>query len=230
MERPAPDDSLPGFLLEQGRALVADLQSREAPVTTWLLVLVALVFGQQAAVAWRTGASIEAVASHLFVEYTAWAWLLSAFLHRSVLHVLANVAIVLVLGRVVEDRIARSEYLVLLVVAGVASTVGGVLFTAPFVDVPVAVYGASGLGYALATVSLWLPAASAGSLRAAYRPAHLLDSLEPAEELAVLVGVAAVLHVALDVATGPYRTAQWVNGGHAVGALVGLLAGAWQYR
>lgn len=226
MERPAADDGFGDFARRRAAAIAADLRSRESPATLGLLALVAVVFAQQVVVARSHGVPIEAVVGHVFLERTRAAWLLSTLLHRSVPHVAANVAMLALLGRVVEDVTPTPHYLGVLLAAAVVSTLGGVLFTATFTDGPVAVYGASGLGYALATHSLWLPAVAAGSVRAGYRVEHLLEELRPAEELVVLVGAAAVLHVALDVVTGPFLTAEWLNGGHAGGALVGLVAGA----
>lgn len=225
MEASETDETLPAFVAAQVRAVAGDVRQREAPLTTWLVVLLTLLFAQQVVAAQLAGVRIQDVAGHLFVEHTAAAWLLSFFLHRNLLHFGTNVALILLLGRVVEATVAEREFLLLVVAAAVASVLGGIAFTATFTPRPVAVYGASGLGFALATYSLALPLGSATPLRSTYRPEHLFETLSPAEELALLVGAAAALHVAVDLVTGPYLTMHWVNGGHAVGALVGLLFG-----
>lgn len=312
MALPKPDESPPGFLWRWFRSVGADVRDRRAPVTTGFVGFVAVIFLEQVAAAHLAGVAVADVADYLFAEYSVWAWVLSAFVHRGVLHFGTNVLLLVLLGRVVEDAIGRRSaaaeagsrrdratveagrardraatesgtwrdraavegvdgvrdssaremgssflsgawlsYLWLLLVAAAGSTAGGALLVAAFTDRPFAVYGASGVGYALATYSLWLPAlASSGatatgaptvpriaradgslaSLRERYRLEHLLDGLRPGEEFAMLVGVAAVANVCFDVLTGPYMTAYWINGGHAAGAVVGIVVGWWHWR
>lgn len=218
------------FVVDAARSLGADLRDRSAPITTAITLLLIVLFGQQVAAALVAGVSIEAIASHLFLEYTTWAWLLSVFLHRNLVHFGTNVALIWLLGRVVEQSFGRHSYLPFVVLAAAASVVGGLLFTAAFTSAPVAVYGASGVGFALATYALSLPLASATSVRAAYRFEHLFGALTPAEELAFVVGLSAALTVLFDLLTGPYWTVHWANGGHTAGAVVGCLAGATRAR
>lgn len=218
------------FLLRLLRAVAADLRARDSPVTTAVVGLVALLFAQQAAAAVLSGVAVQTVAGHLFLEDARRAWLLSFFLHRNLLHFGTNVVLIWFLGRVVEGTVSRRAYALFVVSAATASVVGGYLFTTTFTDGPIAVYGASGLGFALATYALVLPLQTGAPPRVAYRLEHLLGALSPAEELAVLIGGTAVLHVLLDVATGPFFTAHWINGGHAVGAAAGVLAGLASWR
>lgn len=207
------------------RAVVADLRSRQAPVTTVLVGVLTAVFAWQVATGALAGVDAEAVAGYLFVEYPRRAWLLSFFLHRNVVHFGSNAVLLWFLGRVVEPTISERAFLAFVVVAAATSVVGGYLFTATLTDVPVAVYGASGLGFGLATYALLLPLQTAPRPLSSREPTRLLDPLTPAEELAVLVGLAATIQVLLDLATGPFFTAYWANGGHTVGAAAGLGAG-----
>lgn len=222
--------SLSAFVLHAVHSLGADLRARDAPITTVLAILLLVVFLEQAAAALLAGVSIEAIASHLFLEYTTWAWLLSFFLHRNLVHFATNVALIWLLGRVLEASFPRWAYVAFVGLTAVASTLGGLLFTASFTSDPVAVYGASGLGFALATYALSIPLATADSVRAAYRLEHLFGALTPAEELAFLIGLSAVLTVLIDLLTGPFWTVYWANGGHTAGAAVGCLAGAIRAR
>lgn len=161
-------------------------------------------------------------AALFFVESPALAWVLSPFLHVGVLHFLANFLLVYLLGLVVEPTMTRDRYLGLLVVAAVGAGIGVYLSIATFSTDPVAAYGASGVGYALAVYALvWF-------LRTQVVNAAPVDSVladgRPLDVLAAILGVAAVITLLLDVARGPLFQAGGVNGAHLGGAVVGLAA------
>lgn len=210
----------------------ADLFDRRSPVATWLVCLLLIVFAAQTVVGRLAGGSAATVAGGLFLEYEVWAWSLSVLLHRNLLHLGANVGLLWLLGRVIEPIVGRRRFLALLAALAVGSVLGGFLFTAALVDRPVAVYGASGLAFGLATFTVWLPATNtdAGGVRSTICVWRRFDGCSPAEKLAVLVGLAAIATVLVDVVTGPAFTAYWINGGHAGGAAVGLVAGGWFAR
>ncbi|MEA5388870.1 hypothetical protein VB773_04560 [Haloarculaceae archaeon H-GB2-1] len=132
-----------------------------------------------------------------------------------------NLLLIAFLGRLAEPNFSTRSYAAFFVGVAITSVSGGFLAIALFDRGPVVAYGASGLGFALAGYSLQY-------LRGIDRPVlrgGATSSLSSAEWLAVIVGLAAVFTVALDVGTGPFFDAYWLNGAHAVGLVVGLLVG-----
>jgi membrane associated rhomboid family serine protease len=210
-------------LLDGVHAFAVDVRDRESPVTAVVVVTVVAVFCVQALTASRLGASIWVVTGSVFVEEPVLAWLLSPFLHRDLSHLVANVVVLALVGRVVEREFRTREYVAFLLAAGVLAGLGGYLSKALFSAAPVTAYGASGLAYAVAGYALRLPFTGATSVRSGLDPMRVIEATTPAERVAAVFGVAAVATVAIDVATGPYLGVDWLNGAH----LVGLLVGAW---
>ncbi|MCT9096961.1 rhomboid family intramembrane serine protease [Haloarchaeobius sp. HME9146] len=173
-------------------------------------------------------ASIIGVTSYFFLEYPVPAWLLSFFLHKGILHFLANIALIGIIGRVVEQYFSTGAYLQFIAVAAVFSGIGAFLFRAPFTPKPVAAYGASGFGYALATYSFYLPFKGDVSSLNSLKPENLRSNTTPAERFVFLLGVSAIIQITYNLATGPYFTVEWTNGAHLIGGLVGLAIG-WTY-
>lgn len=213
------------------RSVGVDLRRRRSPLTNGLVVALLAVFAVQAVAGRRVGTSAAWVATSLFVEHERRAWLLSVLLHRNVQHLGANVATLWLLGRIVEPLLAATRFALLVVAAAAGSVLGGLLFTAALADGPVAVYGASGVVFGLAGFAACLLAGredrdaddrDGPSVLGLGRP---IGGRSPAEEVGVLVGLAAIGTVVADVLTGPVLTAYWINGGHAIGALTGLAAG-----
>ncbi|NHN41418.1 rhomboid family intramembrane serine protease [Halorubellus sp. JP-L1] len=204
-------------------AFAADLRSRESPLTGVVVASVLAVFVVQAVTATRLGAPIGVVTAVVFVEEPVLAWLLSPFLHRDLAHLLANVAVVGFVGRVVEREFSTRDYAAFLVAAAVLAGLGGYLSKAAFTPDPVTAYGASGIAYAVAGYALRLPFRDHPVRPDALAPERVLATTTPAERVAAVFGVAAVATVAVDVATGPYLALDWLNGAH----FVGLLVGAW---
>lgn len=203
-------------------AVAADLRDRESPVTAVVVASVLAVFAVQALTAARLGAPIGVVTAGVFVREPALAWLLSPLLHRDVSHLVANVAVLALVGRVVEGAFATRDYVAFLLAAAVIAGLGGYLSKAAFTADPVTAYGASGVAYAVAGYALALPVAGHPLSRAALAPERVVARTTAAERVAAVFGVAAVATVVADLATGPYLALDWVNGAHLVGVLVGL--------
>lgn len=207
------------------RGLLSDLRQREAPITQWVLLAICLVVLGQTVAAVYLHASILGVTSYFFLEYPIPAWSLSFFLHRDVLHFLANIALIGLIGRVVEQDFSSRAYLWFLAGSAILSGIGGYAFRAAFTSGPVAAYGASGFGFALATYSLALPFRGGHGIQQSLSPESLLANTSPAERFVFLLGISAVLKVLLNLLTGPFFTVDWTNGAHLVGALVGITVG-----
>lgn len=202
----------------------ADLRNRDSPITNYVVLAICFVFLAQETAAAFLGASILGVTMYFFLEYPVPAWLLTFFLHASLAHFFANVAIIGFLGRVVEPEFSTQAYLSFLAGTAILSAVGAFLAKAPFTSDPVAAYGASGVGFALAAYSLSFPCRDGEGVLDALRRRNVRVDTTPAEYVAFLFGVAAVSMVVFDLFTGPYLTAEWVNGAHLVGIVVGIVA------
>lgn len=207
------------------RELVTDLRNRNSPITNYVVLAICLVFFVQELAAVYFGASILGVTSYFFLEYPVPAWLLTFFLHKGVLHFLANVALIGFVGRVVEPMFSKRGYLLFLVGTAVLSAVGAFAVKAPFTPKPVAAYGASGFGFALAAYSLRFPFRHCDTLLNVVTFGTNPVETPPTERIAFLLGMSAVVMVAFDLLTGPFLTAEWVNGAHLVGVLIGLIVG-----
>lgn len=207
------------------RGITSDLRDRHSPVTHKIVLAICLVFFVQELAAAYLGASILGVTSYFFLHYPVPAWLLTFFLHKGVMHFLANVAIIGFLGRVVESTFSKRKYVLFLVGTMVLSAIGAYAVKAPFTTKPVAAYGASGFGYALAAYSLRFPFRHGDALLDVVAFGANPIETPPAERIAFSIGVGAVVMVALDLLTGPYLTGEWVNGAHLVGVILGLFVG-----
>lgn len=205
------------------QGLISNLLDRHSPITNYVVLGICLVFLAQEIAAVYFGASILGVTSYFFLYYPIPAWFLTFFLHKGVMHFLANVALISFVGRVVESEFSKRGYLTFIVGTVVLSSLGAYLAKAPFTAKPVAAYGASGFGFALAAYSLRFP------LRHGDAPLNMLTfgtnpvETPPAERIAFLLGVSAVVSVVVDLFTGQYLTTEWVNGAHLVGVIIGIL-------
>lgn len=197
-------------LADRVAAVRGELVAARSPLTLWCSFAVAVVVVVQVGVALRAGTSVRTLTTALFYVEPWLAWPLAFFLHRGPFHALVNVALIVYLGRLAERNFSPGGYAAFLLAGAVGSIAGGYLFITTFGDGPVAAYGASGLGFALA----------AYSLQYARR-----DAPTTAEWVAVIVGVAAVATVTADVLTGPVFHPAWMNGAHLTGLLVGVVAG-----
>ncbi|MDG5778808.1 rhomboid family intramembrane serine protease [Haloarculaceae archaeon H-GB1-1] len=213
--------SFHGYVIGHARRVWRDLAMARSPVTLLTCGVLVVVFAVQLLEAMRLGTTVQSLTGYLFYARPRFAWPLAFFLHRDAAHVGGNLLLIAFLGRLAEPNFSTRSYAAFFVGVAITSVSGGFLAIALFDRGPVVAYGASGLGFALAGYSLQY-------LRGIDRPVlrgGATSSLSSAEWLAVIVGLAAVFTVALDVGTGPFFDAYWLNGAHAVGLVVGLLVG-----
>lgn len=207
---------------EQVSRLLTEFRSRRAPLTKTFIYLMAGVVLLQGLLSSWLQVPLAVSAALFFIEVPTLAWLLSPFLHVGVTHFLTNFLLVFVLGLAVEPTMERDRYLGFLVVAATGAAIGAYLSIAIFSTDPVAAYGASGVGYALAVYAL------TGFLRTQLARDDPVESVltdgRPLEVFAALLGLAAVITLLMDAARGPLLRAGGVNGAHLGGALVGLAA------
>ncbi|MFB6184554.1 MAG: rhomboid family intramembrane serine protease [Haloarculaceae archaeon] len=203
-------DSFHGWVWTLSGAASRQLRAAQSPVTIWLVGTILVVFGAQVATSVTTGVPVGVATTHLFYVRPGLAWVLSPLLHRGPMHAATNALLIGYLGRLVEGHFGTRAYAAFLVAATVGSVTGGYLAIVAFRSGPVAAYGASGIGFALAGYSLQYP---------------FRTDPTPAEWLAAIVGVSAVATVVVDVATGPFFGPLWINGAHAVGLALGVIAG-----
>ena len=207
------------------RGLGANLRDLKSPITNYVVLAICLVFLLQEISAALLGVPIRVFTNYFFFKYPGPAWLLTFFLHKGIGHFFVNVALIGFVGRVVEPQFSKRAYFSFLIGSAVLSAIGAFLFKDPFTTKMVAAYGASGFGYALAGYSLYFPYRDGMGVLDALKPKNLLSNTMPAERIAFLLGVSAVLWVILDILSGPYLTAEWVNGAHLAGVVIGLLVG-----
>lgn len=198
------------------RTVVSDFRELEAPVTRSVVFVILVVFVAQALTALTMGVTIPVLVRYLFEEYAAVAWILSPVLHYGGLHFLFNIVVIWGIGAIVEQTLSRRGYISLIVLAAVGSTTASYLAKAPFGAVEIATYGSSGIAYAVATYSV-----TRESEHTVSRPLDLTSM----DAIARIAGLVAILLVAYDIMAGPYVAANWFNGSHLGGAVVGLVCG-----
>ncbi|WP_311171788.1 rhomboid family intramembrane serine protease [Halobellus ordinarius] len=201
---------------KKDRKLVTKFRELEIPVTLSLVSIILLIYIGQLVSALLLEEPIPVLVSYLFVEYTAVAWILSPLLHYGGLHFIFNFVVIWGIGAVVEQTLSRKKYILFIILAAVGSTIGAYLAKIPFVADQIIAYGSSGIAYALATYSITI---------ASKKSVSRIRDLASIRIIACLAGIVAVLIVAYDVLTGPYFTAEWFNGSHLGGAVIGLIAG-----
>lgn len=191
-----------------------EYRRQSAPVTYGFVGLVSGIYGFEALQTFTRGLpGTDVFATGLFAVAPAFAWLLAPFLHANIDHVLASVFGLLWLGIPLEEHFSRWRYVAFLVGSGYLATLFGAIQIVAFAGGPIAAYGSSGTVFALSGFALvHLPRD------------HLL--LSRIEWLAVGMGVLSLMFVVVDPFTGPYFGAEWVNGGHVGGFVVGLVAGS----
>ena len=200
------------------RAFVSTLrrQYRAARTRTALTIiaLTSAVFLLQAVATWVTGApSIRALTAFLFLEGGDAVFLLSPFLHQGAVHFVSNVLVLLVLAPQERHFSPGGYWIFLLAGAALALGVGYAVLLAYSPASNVAVYGISGLGYALGGFAL---------ARAVGDPAGCSEL----DLIAAVIGGSSVLTVAVNVLTNLPGAPAAVNGGHLSGLVFGLLVGA----
>lgn len=159
--------------------------------------------------------SIAVVATGLFGVAPLVAWPLSLLLNGGILHVAVNVGGVVLFGVPIEADLSHHRYGRLVVIAAVCATVAGSLLMLASTSGPIAVYGLSGVLYALAGFAL-----------VQYGTGSPIEG--PTQQLAFLGGIAAAITVGKDIVLGIVSGSP-INGAHTAGLLIGLtLAGWWR--
>lgn len=145
----------------------------------------------------------------LFVAEPELAWLLAIFLHSGFAHFVPNMLLLALYGPFFDPNFSRGYYAVVFVLTAVATIGGGAFLAMQFTDRPVAYYGISGFGFAMATF-------------VGYQHLWSYSSASPIERFLVLVGGAAIL-------TPVFEVVSWllfgttINGGHLIGAILGVV-------
>lgn len=170
----------------------------------------------QLLVVWRgLSTSMSVFATGIFGVHPKIAWTIAPVLHKGFLHFLGNLAGLLLLGLPIEDHWSKSRYIAFILITRYVSTGIGGLLLANSTEQQVVFYGTSGVVYALAGFSVvHLPAKH--------------SSLNPAEQVSVIVGIAAVSTLLVDFVTGPYLTSRWMNGRHLSGFVFGMGAALYE--
>lgn len=182
-------------------------------ITYLLMTVVAAVFLVEVVMTAVIGLqSIQVFATGIFGVYPWIAWPFSPVLHRGILHFIATLVGLTVVGIPIEKHWTWKQYTAFLVVTGYATIVFGAAFMAVFSEKQLAFYGTSGVIYALAGYSL------------THLPRRHND-LNLTEWFAVFIGVVAFITVILDPFTGPYFAPRWINGGHTSGLMIGVIVG-----
>lgn len=200
-------------LRKEFKTALAQYQATSAPVTYGLIWIVTAVFAAEVALTVLFGVrSIRVFATGSFKLHPELAWLFAPVLHAGSRHFLANIAGLLVLGVPLEQQVRPRGFVVFILATAYLSTLGGWLAKAAFTTTPIAVYGISGTVFALAGYAL-------------VHFSRYTDRLSAFEWVAMLFGLAAAVTVAYDSFNGPYLHPEWINGGHATGLVIGLIAG-----
>lgn len=210
------DNAPAAGIIAASHDVVSEFRELEAPVTRSVVSVILVVFVGQALTALILGERIPVLVRYLFADHAAVAWILSPVLHYGGLHFLFNVVVIWSVGAVVEQTLSKENYVSLVVLAAIGSTVASYLAKAPFGTVEIATYGSSGIAYAVAAYSV------------TYGPSYTVSGLQDLasmDAIARIAGVVAILLVAGDIVAGPYATANWFNGSHLGGTVVGLVCG-----
>lgn len=190
--------------------------AHQAPVTYAIIGFVVGIYAVEVVFTLTRGlAGTRVFATGLFGVAPYVAWPLSPFLHRGILHFGSSLVGLWLLGVPIEQHWGRWRYAAFLLASGYVATAVGVATMVPFTAKNVAFYGSSGMIFAL------------GGFAVVFFP-RWFGEVQKNEWLATLVGTVAVVTVVVDPLTGPYLTAEWINGGHLGGLTIGVVVGLWR--
>lgn len=197
--------------------LVDEVRETEAPATHKILLLIAFTFVFQLAIAIIGGGNVRGATAWLFLNFPIPAWSLSFFFHQGFRHLIANIAIIGILGMIVEPRFSETKFWIFALTTGYLSTVTNGLMTAFWSSQPVSSYGASGFGFALAAYALF-------NLRFDQKSPFFLTTVEDSrlQEIGGIISIAAFVSTLTDPLTGVPFTANWINFAHLSGFSFGL--------
>ncbi|SFR37213.1 Membrane associated serine protease, rhomboid family [Halogeometricum rufum] len=192
--------------------LASELREYESPITLYLSTAIATIFTVQLILTIQWGSpSIYATTGFLFLNGPEIAWILSPLLHRGPFHFLANILLLLLIGRVTESHLSRTRFLALAVLSSIISIAALAAFALEFGSKEyVAAYGISGLVFALLGFSL----------------VHLQihEEWNEPDALVYLLAICAVLLIVFEV--GKVIILQdplQVNAGHVSGWILGIV-------
>lgn len=200
------------------REFVTELRNAEFPITKKLLALITVIFGLQVMLALIGDGSVRDATAWLFLNYPKPTWFLSFFLHQGILHLLANIAIIGLLGAVIEPKFGRTRYWVLALSTGYISTAMYGLVMDKWTAQPTGTYGASGFGFALAGYFLWTISIDLDA------PTFLtIEDCSSIQFVSGVISIAALIAVLVDPFTGMPFTPGWINFAHLVGFVLGVI-------
>lgn len=126
-----------------------------SPVTYALMTVVAAVFLIEVLLTAALGLqSIRVFATGIFGVHPRVAWTFSPVLHRGILHFVATLIGLTVVGIPIEKYWRRRRYAVFLILTAYVTIASGAVFMSMFSDDQLAFYRTSGVVYALAGFSL----------------------------------------------------------------------------
>jgi membrane associated rhomboid family serine protease len=195
------------------KTVIREYREAEAPITYGLTGLVVGVFLVEVLMThlWSLR-NIGVFATGIFGVHPSIAWTSAPLLHKDILHFAATLWGLLVFGVPLEKHWHKGRFIAFLVLTGYLTIAAGALVLMMFSNRQVAVYGTSGIIYALAGFAL----------------THVLRPhrhISVTESTAVGFGVFALIEVLLDPFTPPYLAPGWINGGHTLGLVIGIAAG-----
>jgi len=209
--------------LEVAKSLLQHFNQQQAPVTGYLIGIVLIVFSLQSALfLYMTGSStagiiailsqkgaLRGVSAHIFLEFPWIAWPLAEFMHKGIAHLFGNIALLAILGKIVEPRFKRRYYILWFVaIAIIVKPIDAYISLSTSPKSNVAVYGISDFVYSLAVFSVFT------LLNTDYR--------NELEYVALLVGGLAILLVNLNIVLAVIDASiDPVNPAHLLGGIIG---------
>lgn len=195
------------------KTVISEYREAEAPITYGLIGLVVGVFLVEVLMTYLWSlSSISIFATGIFGVHPSIAWPSAPLLHKDILHFVATIWGLLIFGVPFEKHWHKGRFILFLVLTGYLTIVAGALVLMMFSKQQVAVYGTSGIIYALAGFAL----------------THILRphrNISVIELITVVFGVVALIDVLIDPFTPPYLAPDWINGGHTLGIVIGIVAG-----
>lgn len=206
-------------------AIPDQVRARDAPVTAVLILIAVTAFILQSVlylhitesfpigilVILTQRSALTGLTAHLFVNYPWMAWPLAEFLHKGVGHLIANITLLALFGKIIEPRFQTRHYLLWFIgVAIIVKPIDAIITLSSSPKTNVAVYGISDFVFSLGIFTVLTVYSS--------------ENGDELEYLGMLVGVAAIILTlaqatiaALQISIQPLNTA------HLLGGLLGIV-------
>jgi membrane associated rhomboid family serine protease len=185
-------------------------RNRDWHGTQLLIYLSVMIFGGEFLFVLINGwPSVRALNALLFLDVPEVAWPLAIFLHKGILHLLANIVLLSIYGPFFEPHFTRREFAFVFILAWIVTIGISSLVAQQFTEKPVAFYGISGFGYLMATYT-------------AYSILRTHSQTRAVEKALCIIGVAAFLYPVLQASLWPIIGSE-INGIHLSGALLGAI-------